>query len=51
MDYSKDKNTGFNCLVDDTIGFDNNLPVLVTVGSGKLRWDMTTLRNLGKAIA
>jgi hypothetical protein len=49
--YSKDKNIGFNDLVDDTIGFDNFLPVLVTVSSGKLRWDMAALRHLGKALA
>jgi hypothetical protein len=34
MDNSKDKNARLHYLVDDTVGFDDNLPVLVIVGSG-----------------
>jgi len=50
MDDSKDKNARFHYLVDDTVGFDNNLSVLVIIGSGKLRWYVTALGHLGKAI-
>ena len=49
MDDSKDKDARFHYLVDDTVGFDDNLPVLVIFGSGKLRWYMTVLGHLGKA--
>jgi len=50
MDDSKDKNARFHYLVDDTVGFDDNLPVLVIVGSGKLRWYMPAIGHLAKAI-
>ncbi len=50
MDDSKDKNARFRDLIDDSVGFNDNLPVLVIVGSGKLRWNMTALGHLGKAI-
>jgi hypothetical protein len=50
MDDAKDKNARVHYLVDDTVGFDDNLSVLVIIGSGKLRWYMATLGHLGKAI-
>ena len=51
MDYFKDKNSVFNDLVDDTIGFNNNFQVLVTVGSGELRSNAAALWYPGMIFA